>query len=158
MERAGIFGGMGSAKVAGGGRYIEPAKWHLEARELKVFESQRKRGQWFFAAEFDVLDVKAPADYEGKFPFAPGDLVSWLVNMDNDSSLGNIKGLAMALVPGSEEEDIDDAAMEGLVDSSQPARGLKVWANAFHVETRKGTPFTKVVWSSDADGIDEGED
>jgi len=129
-----------------------PGKYELEVRELKTFESNAKRGRWFFVAEFDVVTYQPLSNAEGKPEYAPGDQVSWLVDMDQLSALGNIKGFAMALVEGSTEDDIDEAVMESLVATEQPGRGLRVFANAFMVKTRSDNDFTKVTWSSGPDG------
>jgi len=146
----GIFDGMGTTRTSGSGRYICPGDFELELRELKVFESQQKKGHHFFCAEWDVLEFTPPADLEGKPQFKAGDEASWLVNLDNASALANIKGLALALVPGSEEEDIDEETMEDMISSKQPAKGAKIFARAFQVATRTGGEFTKVKWSSEA--------
>ena len=145
----GIFSGMKEASVSGSGRFIIPGDWELEVRELLVKQSQQHRGETFFIAEFDVLAVTPPADYEGKFPFKAGDEVSWLVKMSQPSAHGNIKGLAMALVPGSEEEDIDEETMEDMISSNQPAKGSKVFARAFNTKTRANSDFTVVKWSNE---------
>jgi dihydrofolate reductase len=107
--------------------------------EVKTFESQQKKGRHYFCAEFTVLSTTSQ-DY------APGDRVSWLVNMDQPSALSNIKGFALALSDEVKESEIDEEAMDQLISSDNPAAGAKVKATAYNVQTRSGGDFTKVSW------------
>lgn len=154
----GIFSGMKDASTSGSGRNIIPGQWEMEVRQLLIVESQQRKGETFFVAEFDVLAVEAPADYEGKFPFKAGDEVSWLVKMSQPSALGNIKAFAMAIVPGEvTEADIDEEMMEDMISSDQPTKGRKVFGNAFQIKTRANTDFTVVKWSNEEPEENDGK-
>ena len=80
-------------------------------------------------------------------PTPTGSVISWLVNMEQPSALGNVKGFAMALLPDTPEDDLDESAMEQLVGPDQPAAGIRVKADAVNIKTRAGNDFTKVNWS-----------
>ena len=136
----GIFKGIKEHSVTGGGRYLTPGNYTLEVEEVKTFESQQKKGRMYFCADFTVLSTTS-SDY------APGERVSWLVNMDQPSALSNVKGFAMALSPDISEGEITEEAMEELVSSDNPAAGSRLKANAYNVVTRSGGDFTKVAWS-----------
>ena len=136
----GLFKGIESESVSGGGQYITPGSYTLEVEEVKTFESQQKKGRMYFCAEFTVLATTS-AEY------APGDRVSWLVNMDQPSALSNIKGFALSLSDDIDEGDIDENAMQTLVSSDNPAAGTKLKAMAYNVKPRAGGDFTKVSWS-----------
>jgi len=134
-----LFKGIKAESVSGGGRYLTPGSYALEVEEVKTFESQQKKGRHYFCAEFTVLSTTSQ-DY------APGDRVSWLVNMDQPSALSNIKGFAMALSGEVKENEINEDAMEDLISSDNPAAGTKLRATAYNVVTRAGGDFTKVSW------------
>lgn len=136
-----IFAGIEQAQSYGGGQYLEPGHWDLEVQELKVFESSQNPGRMYFAVEAKVLETTSETT-------SMGEMVTWLVNMAQPSSLGNIKGFARALDPSLEDEDITQDYMDLLVGSEQPAAGVRLKADAHNVKTRAGNDFTKVVWSS----------
>jgi len=136
----GIFKGIEKEKVAGGGQYITPGNYTLETEEVKTFVSQKVRGRNYFVGEFTILSTTSP-DY------APGERVSWLVNMDQPSALANIKGFAMALSSDMDEDDVSEEAMEHLISADNPAAGSKVKASAYIVKTKQGKDFTKVSWA-----------
>lgn len=136
-----IFKGIEKEKVVGGGQYITPGNYVLEVEEVKTFVSQKHRGRNYFVAEFSVLSTTSP-DY------SPGSRVSWLVNMDQDSALANVKGFAMALDADMSEEDITQEGMDHLISSDNPAAGSKVKANAYTIKTKAGHDFTKLSWSA----------
>jgi hypothetical protein len=139
-----IFAGITKESATRSGRYIQPGRHILTVREIKLFESSQKKGRWFFCVEADVdeyvPEVESPT-------YSTGSVVSWLVNMEQPSALGNVKGFAMALLPDTPEEDLDETAMEQLVGPEQPAAGIRVVADAVNIKTRAGNDFTKVNWS-----------
>ncbi len=136
----GLFKGIEKEKASGGGNYLTPGNYTLEVSEVKTFSSQQRKGRMYFCAEFAVLSTTSP-------DFAPGDQVSWLVNMDQPSSLGNIKGFATALSNDMSEDDVTEEAMEHLISSENPASGTRIKANAYVIKTKAGNDFTKVSWS-----------
>ena len=136
----GIFDAISEAQVYGGGRYITPGKYELKVKELKTFESTKAPGRHYFAAEFEVVETTAE-DY------VEGDVVTWLVNMDNkQTSANNLLAFALALSPENKPEDISPQVMEDLVAPEQPACGILMKADAFLIKTRAGNDFTKVNW------------
>ena len=136
-----IFAGIEQAQNYGGGQYIEPGAWELEVSELKVFESSQHPGRMYFAAECRVVSTTCETSGQGS-------VVTWLVNMTQSSSLGNLKGFAVALDPNLSDDDITQDYMDLLVSAEQPAAGIKVRADAANIKTKAGNDFTKVVWSS----------
>jgi len=139
-----IFAGIKAESATKSGRYIQPGQHVLTVREIKLFESSQKKGKWFFCVEADVDEYTAEDEAA---PYGSGSVVSWLVNMEQPSALGNVKGFAMALLPDTPEEDLDETAMEQLVSPEQPAAGIRVKADAVNIKTRAGNDFTKVNWS-----------
>ena len=141
----GVFGGIDKARASGSGRYFVPGLYKLEVKELKVIPSQQKSTD-FFVATFEILSYQQHASMDGKPEFASGEEVTWLVDMDQKSALGNIKGFGLALLPGSKDEDITEEVMEGMIGPEQPGSGVIVEATAINVKTRAGNDFTKINW------------
>ena len=135
----GIFDAISEATVYGGGRYITPGKYDLVVKELKTFESTKDPGRHYFAAELEVADTNSD-DYR------EGDVVTWLVDLSKSPAMNNILQFALALSPENTKEDISPSVMEELVSPGQPAKGIKMRADAFITKTRAGNDFTKVNW------------
>ena len=82
-----------------------------------------------------------------------GSTVNWFAGADKDGFLSNVKALAVALlsaVAGEsvDESTVDEEVMESLVaDGGSDVNGAVLMADAFHVDTRRGGTFTKIVWS-----------
>jgi hypothetical protein len=137
----GLFDDIGKVQAAGGSRYLTPGNYTCEVQALKVIESQKRRGQQFFVAELAVVDCD-----NGEF--GPGECASWVVNMDHQSALSNIKGFAMALDTDSSDSSITPQVMEELVSGDNPAAGIKVRGFLYNVKTKAGKDFTKANWSA----------
>ena len=64
-----------------------------------------------------------------------------------------VKALAVALLSAAageqvDENTVDEEAMEQLVsEGGNDVAGVTLMADAFHVDTRRGGTFTKIVWS-----------
>lgn len=155
----GVFSGIESAEVYGGGANIRPGMHVLEVKELLVHNSRKKAGVVFFIAEMAVIESTGGRPLSAKESndappvsdaHAPGEVVSWVVDLSQPSGLSNVKGFAMALAPGMTEADITEETMSALVESKQPARGVVVRCDAFVELTRKGGDFTKTRWTTAA--------
>lgn len=134
----GLFKGIESAKTSKGGVYPLPGVYTLEITSAKTGVSRAKRH--FFVAEFRVL-ASTNADRP------EGSEMSWMVMLDHDSALGNIKAFLSAAT-GSAEDEIDEAGVEAVVSAANPLKGCKVRASAVNVKTRAGGDFTKMSWSA----------
>ncbi len=153
----GVFQGIEKAEVFGGGANIRPGLHTLEIKELVVHKSRKKAGVVYFVVEATVLDSiggrptsAKPSDtpHPSSVPHAAGETVSWLADLSQPSGLGNVKGFAMALAPGSTEADVTEATMNALVGSEQPAAGIKVRCDSYMELTQKGGDFTKCRFSA----------
>jgi len=151
----GVFGGIEKAEVFGGGANIRPGMHLLEVRELLVHKSRKKAGVVYFVVEATVLEstggrpitAKAVDNVGSSLSHPKGERVSWLSDLSQPSGLGNVKGFAMALAPGTTESDVTEESMNGLVASEQPAAGIKVWCDAYMELTQKSNDFTKCRFS-----------
>lgn len=132
----GLFTGIEQAKVSEGGNYLKPGNFLLEILGIKT--GKTRGGRAFFVVECKVLEsdnLQQPA----------GITVSWMVMLDQDMALPNIKKFAAA-VTGSAIDEIDEAGIEYLVSDKQPLKGKKVGAQATNIKTKRDTDFTKVEW------------
>lgn len=137
-----IFAGIKDAQMTGASKYLEAGQWDLKVKKCEVFESSKKKNQFYFLAEFEVLGTSVE--------FANvGETRSWLVNMDHgETALGNIKNFALALTPGATEDDIDEGMMDELVSAENPAAGIVVKAEGVQRTSQKGNEYTRFTWSS----------
>ena len=137
----GIFSGIKDAQITGASKYLGPGQWYLKVKKCEVFESSKKKGRFFFLAEFETLEATDPHS-------VVGETRSWLVNLDQEAALGNIKAFALALTPDAKESDIDEEMVEELVSSENPAAGLEVRAEGVLRESKNGNEYTRFTWSS----------
>ena len=137
----GIFSGIKDAQITGASKYLGPGQWLLKVKKCEVFESTKKKGRHFFLAEFETVEASDPHS-------VVGETRSWLVNLDQEAALGNIKAFALALTPDAKEADIDEEMVEELVSSENPAAGLEVRAEGVMRESKNGNEYTRFTWSS----------
>jgi hypothetical protein len=143
----GLFGGIKNAKFSDGGVYLLDGVYRLEVQALKMIEvrvGKRKA----FVAEFKILESSNPARLKGSS-------VTWMVMMDLDAALGNIKNFMESLIPGLDqvsEEEFETACDES-VSEANPLKGHNVRASAWTIKTKKGGDFTKVKYMPDVTSL-----
>lgn len=131
----GRFSGIESASSSEGGVYLLPGAYRLKVDAIKTGTSRKKRD--FFVAEFSILESNNPER-------PAGTKASWMVMLDLDTALGNIKDFLETLSGG----DVDEEGVELAVSAANPFAGLEIKASAANVKTKKGTDFTKVQWEA----------
>jgi hypothetical protein len=114
---------------------IQPGAYVFEVQAVKKIQS-RKKGK-MFVGEFKVLESNGPRAN------GVGTTCSHVIPLNMETSLKHIKGMAAALTNTS-ASDIDAKACDDLVDESNPARGVKVRAEAQEIITKAGNPFTLI--------------
>lgn len=129
------FTGTTNAKPTGSGNYIKPGLHDLEIESVKYLPSSQKANTAFYIVEFKVLGSNGG--------HAPGEKVSWLVNMANQPALGAIKGFLVAALNAEDEKEIDDNVALASTHADQPCKGVVVKCQAIQIKTKKGTDFTK---------------
>lgn len=137
----GIFSGIKDAQITGASKYLGAGQWCLKVKKCEVFESTKKKGRHFFLTEFITVSSSDPHA-------VVGETRSWLINLDQDSAMGNIKAFALALAPDSKEEDIDEEMMEDLISAENPAAGIEIRAEGVLRESKSGNEYTRFTWSS----------
>jgi hypothetical protein len=142
----GIFGNIKDAKYSDGGVYLKKGVYRLEI--LKVLYKKTRQQKDAFIAEFKVIDST-------NTELLPGCVCSWMVTLDKEPALGNIKQfLAEAL--GCQMEQITEQIVEAVINESgekaNPLGGKFIRAAAVDIMTKAGRPFTKVKFIRDAAG------
>ena len=131
----GIFDGIGKAQYFEGGKYLGPGLYLVEV--LRVKQAATRNGRPFFVVEMQILES---SDLK-EFPI--GTSASWMVMLDQDAALGNIKHfLSVASETPINEVDKQDA--EDAISEQNPLAGVKLRAMAVNVKTKALKDFTKV--------------
>jgi hypothetical protein len=138
----GIFGKIGEAQYSDGGVYLLPGVYRLEIKSC-VYKRTRK-GQDAFIVEFKIMESTNQERL-------PGSTCSWMVTMDKEPALGNIKQFIAETV----EQDmaaINEQIAEAVVSAQNPLGGRFVRASAVNIKTKAGRDFTKVKYLRDSAG------
>lgn len=133
----GLFKGKLAAATATGkrGNYILTGTHRLRIANIELKESEAGDNDWFIA-EFDLISSDNP---EQKGPCS----IVW--NMSKKPTMGNIKGLIVAIDPDLTDDEIEDAA-EAMLGEDQPARGVELIATGVMKKTKAGNDFTLVAF------------
>ena len=118
-----IFAGIQNVPESqGASKYLGEGLWTLKIKKCELFESSKKKNQFYFLGEFEVIDSNVE-------DARVGETRSWLVNMDlGDTALANIREFAMAITPGAKKEDITPELIEEIISAENPTAGLLVKA------------------------------
>lgn len=139
----GVFGNIGNAKYSEGGVYLGPGVFRLEIVAVKVFKT--RKGQQAFCAEF-IVHESSNKDHQ------PGSTCSWMVTLDKEPAMGNIKQF-IAAVYETDMDEVTEAVADMVTDEEKnPTKGMFVRASANQIKTRKGGDFTKVKFIFDSAG------
>lgn len=139
----GLFGGIDKAQGNVGGNYIRTGTHLLEVVRIKL--GKTRKGVDFMAVDFTVVETSNPEH-------VVGSTVNWFNGSDKDGFLSNAKSLAVALLGSAAGEAVDEntvteETMEALcADDGEDVKGVKIKADAFLVDTKKGGKYTKILW------------
>lgn len=133
------FSGIENAQSTARLPSIRPGLYTMEVQAFKLVNS-RAKGKMFIG-EFRVIEASGAGANE------PGTTCSQVVKMSLDSALGNIKSIASA-VSGEPEKAITAQMCDALVSDKNPAKGVKVRAEASLTKTKAGNDFTLIKWSA----------
>lgn len=142
---SGMFDGIENAQSFDSGVYPEPGVYELQIN--RCLGKPDRFGVKMFIAELKILASTNPLR-------PPGTSMSWIVKLNKDPALGNIKGFMEQAMKcwcvdtgkGLQAVQIDSATSEAIVGPSQPLAGVTIWAEFFNHKTQAGGNFTRVKW------------
>lgn len=137
----GMFDGIETAQISGGGAYFKPGAYKAKIISCKAIRD--RKGVGTFVVESELLESSEPT-------LPVGSVCSWVVKLDKEPALGNIKAFVAAAMDADPKavkaENVDQVCSEG-----NPLKDTILKVSATNITTKTGNPFTKVVWMS-ADG------
>lgn len=137
----GRFAGIENARPSEGGLFFEPGVYKVRIKACKSFETRKKHTA--FIVECTVLESDNP-----KRP--PGCEPSWVVTLDKEPALGNIKSF-IAAATQSKVEEITEAVVEAVVAVANPLKGTVMRVIAQNIQTKeKKLDFTVLKWTFDS--------
>jgi hypothetical protein len=153
--------GVANAEVRRPDEYIRPGEYTMTVKAVRQFTSRRNIP--FLVVElqvdrvnFNVADAQTGAPRSNR----QGHDVSWMVNFTTDGAQRDIVSFLHAVCSAEELDNLTDnwvnqaAAPEG--DGRASVLVRKVYCQAEDITTSKGTPFTRVRWSTFSQDITQG--
>jgi len=140
----GMFAGIESARVGGGGIYFLQGIYRVEI--VKVFAMKGRKGDDLFIVETKILESD---NAERRV----GGSCSWVVNLKHEPALGNIKGFIAAangIDPTNKAEvdsQVNEEAVEAACHADNPLEGIIIDLEATEIKTKAGGDFTLHKWS-----------
>jgi hypothetical protein len=149
QQSTSVFDSIGNAEVSEGGVYpIEGVYPILYVDCMKIIRT--RKGEDMFVAEFDIL----ASDVEKR---KKGSRMSWVANFKHDSAPGNIRAF-MAAVNGVNVDEVDSKSAQIMCSDKNPCHGKLVRLEATNTLTKKGTNFTKCIFSAIGDEMQKDAD
>lgn len=137
------YGKIQEAKFSEGGTYLLPGVYRIEVIACKHIKT--RQGREAFVVELSILESNNPER-------PPGSTCSWMVMLDQEPALGNIKNFISAAYP-CEDSQVSEQAVLLIVGEKNPLKGHRARASAVNIKTKnRGTDFTKVKWFEDSVG------
>jgi hypothetical protein len=139
----GIYGEIAGAKYSEGGIYVLPGIYRFKVLACKHITTRTRKEA--FVVELEVLE-------SNNTERIVGSLCSWMVTLDKEPALGNIKQF-ICTVAKCPEDAVNEQAVLIIVDEKRnPFKGKTVRAVATNITTKAGRDFTKVKWLEDEVG------
>jgi len=131
-----MFAGIEGARTSEGGVYFKPGAY--EARVIAVKALKDRKGIGTFVVETELLESSNEL-------LPKGTMCSWVVKLDKEPALGNIKAFIAAAMACA-AKDVTAAAVEMVISEGNPLRDVVLKVSAQDIKTKAGNPFTKVTW------------
>lgn len=135
----GIFDGIENAEHFDGGKYIQPGLYLAEI--IKVKQAKTRKARPFYVVELKVLESSNLKDH----PISTN--MSWMVMLDQDAALGNIKHF-VSVASETPIKEVQVADAEDSCSEENPLQGVKLRVMAVNIKTRADKDFTKVSFMS----------
>ena len=131
----GVFDKIGSAQYFESGKYVSPGLYLTEIQKVK--QANTRNGRPFFVVEMKVLESSNIKEH----PLNTD--MSWMVMLDQDAALGNIKHF-ISVASETPINEIQAADAEDACSEANPLGGIKIRLMAVNIKTRAQKDFTKV--------------
>ena|SRR3990167_1759268 len=135
----GIFDGIGKAQYFEGGKYVAPGFYLVDVQRVK--QAKTRNGRPFFVVEMKIVESNDLKE----FPI--GTDMSWMVMLDQDAALGNIKHF-LSVASETPLDAIDTQDAEDAISEQNPLAGVRLRVMAVNVKTKAQKDFTKVKFMS----------
>ncbi len=142
------YGKVSEAKYSEGGIYVLPGVYQFRVDACKHIKI--RSGAEAFVVELTVLESNNPER-------AVGSQCSWMVTLDKEPALGNVKQFVTAATEFPDSA-INEEAILLIVGEKNPLKGTILRCSANVIKTKAGRDFTKVKWFSDGDGAQANAD
>lgn len=134
-----MFDGIETARSSEGGVYFKPGVYRTKVLACKSLKTRKGIGA--FVVETELLSSTEPS-------LPAGTLCSWVVTLDKEPALGNIKSFIAAAMH-TETKDVTAAAVDMVVSAGNPLKDVILKVSAQNIKTKAGTDFTKITWLPD---------
>jgi len=134
----GMFATIKEAKVSQGSVYLKPGVYKTKINACK--SGKTRAGIGFFVVELEAIESSNP-------DLPPGSACSWMVTLDKEPALGNIKSF-LSIATDTPEEQIDEAGVELVCSAANPLKGTLLKCSAINIKTKAGKDFTKCNWQA----------
>jgi hypothetical protein len=141
MANENMFDGIEGARVSEGGVYFKPGAFRARILAVKALKDRKQVGT--FVVECELLESSEPS-------LPRGTVCSWVVKLDKEPALGNIKAFAAAAT-GVQPKEVTAKAIELIVSEGNPLKDVTMKVSASNIKTKSGSDFTKVTWQADED-------
>jgi hypothetical protein len=136
------FGGIEKSTFSEGGVYVLPGVFRVKVLACKYQRTRTQKDA--FIVEMEILE-SSHKDRQ------PGSIMSWIVTMDKEPALGNVKQFVATAAPCSMDA-VNEEGVLFIVSDKNPFKGRILRIAASEITTKAGRPFTKVKWLEDAVG------
>lgn len=130
----GIFDGIENAEHFAGGKYVRPGLFLAEI--LKVKQAKTRKSIPFYVVEMKVLESSDVKEH----PI--GTTMSWMVMMNQDAALGNIKHF-VSVATDMPIKEVQASDAEDSCSEDNPLAGIKLRVMAVNIKTKADKDFTK---------------
>lgn len=141
MSNNSMFSGIEEARISEGGVYFKPGVFRVEVEAVKGLKD--RKGVGTFVVEGTLLESSEPS-------LPVGTAVSWVVKLDKEPALGNIKAFIAAAM-GEDAKNVTAESVDLVISAGNPLKGTKLRASAQNIKTKAGNDFTKITWKADSD-------
>ena len=142
--RASLIRGITTVEPRIQSEYLKPGEYVLTLLGCKEGQTRAPANRPFFVVEAKV--VGADPDTLAQGGNKVGHTVSWMVMLDNDAAMRDVRGFLDVALTDEELASLSDETVAECTGPSQLLKGRTLQVAAENITTKRGTPFTRVRW------------